>query len=212
MRYSGFLTGCSNSWPEPKTFYHVQSRCRTSLSEMYLTTTPEPKEEPRVRVWEDCPSCFMCVKLHSLVSINVCTNSERKQLFCFIFFFYFFFCSSDQRTNRQTCGQTMDGWSGDGRCISPLPAVRRRPSTDDRQLRARHGQTADGGGPDRPEPPPLPVHVPVMSWRRGLSYQWMNTYLSACFGYTAMGNITWLLLNDLYSCSFIKDLLYRCII
>lgn len=96
MRYSGFLTGCSNSWPEPKTFYHVQSRCRTSLSEMYLTTTPEPKEEPRVRVWEDCPSCFMCVKLHSLVSINVCTNSERKQLFCFIFFFIFFFA---RRTN-----------------------------------------------------------------------------------------------------------------
>lgn len=138
----------------------------------------------------------------------------------FVCFFFSFARRTDGLIDGRTDGQTMDGRSGDRRYFSPLswsPAASVNWRLRDWLSWERGiGQTAGGEGVGVPmgrtPPPPLPVHVPVMSWRRDLSYQWMNTYLSACFGYTAMGNITWLLLNDLYSCSFIKDLLYRCII
>lgn len=146
----------------------------------------------------------------------------RESNFFWVCLFFSLICSSDRRTNRRTDGRTMDRRSGHRRYFSPLswsPAASVNWRLRDwLELRARHwsnGRRGVGGvgvPMGRTPPPPLPVHVPVMSWRRDLSYQWMNTYLSACFGYTAMGNITWLLLNDLYSCSFIKDLLYRCII
>lgn len=160
----------------------------------YRRSAPEPKEEPRLHDCDDCPSCFTPVKLHSLGSIDVRTNSEEK-----LFFFYNLLVGpADWQTDRQTD----------------------KVATEDFYQRLLESDGWERGMVKRPKGAglpvgrtrPLPVHVPVMSRRRDLSYQWMNTYLSACFGSTAMGNITWFLLNDLYSCSFIKDLLYRCII
>lgn len=146
------------------------------MSKRYLTTTPEPKEEPRVRGWEDCPSPVMCVHLHSLKSINVCTNSEVKQLFWVCLFFVFSFA-------RQTNG-LMDGRMGGLRMDEEVatddishhfPGARRRASTEDLTVGSAAWSNGRWGGgvPTgwNPAPSPLPVHVPVMSWRRDLSYQ-----------------------------------------